>query len=246
MKLFVDTANIVDIEAALASGVIRGITTNPSLLAKEPKANYIEHLERVVGLARRDGRGASVSVEVFTDDQTAMVRQARELWEVLAYEHLAIKIHVSRSGQQNLSVVRALTREGIAVNCTACMTALQASMAAAAGARYVSLFYNRIRDGASGEGFAEARKQFLVDGRLEPSDFSPNEVIRATRQFITDYPQAEIIVGSIRSVVDVKHAALAGAHIVTASWKVLSAALQHFKTDEAVDQFFRDFAAWTQ
>ena len=151
MKLFVDTANLADIEAALVSGAIRGVTTNPSLLAKEPKANYVEHLRKVVGLARRHGRGISVSVEVFTDEPEAMKQQAHELWDALAYEHLAVKVHVSHAGQHNLAVIKELAAEGIAVNCTACMTPLQAGLAAAVGARYVSLFYNRIRDGGSGD-----------------------------------------------------------------------------------------------
>jgi transaldolase len=242
MKLFIDTANLHDIEEALKSGCVRGVTTNPSLLAKEPKGSYLEHMSRVVELAAP--HQASVSIEVFTNDPGEMIRQAEQFQKTLNYKFLAVKIPISCQGQHNLGVVADLASKGIAVNCTACMTPLQAAMAASAGATYVSLFYNRIRDGATQETAREMKNKSIADGLVEEEDFDPDHVIRETRALLSDSPKAEIIAGSIRSVVDVKRALLSGAHIVTASAKILSAATGHFKTDEAVLAFLADFKSW--
>lgn len=246
MKLFIDSANIADIESALRSGCVRGITTNPSLLAKEPRANYIEHLKKIVRLASACETKPSLSVEVFSDDPDEIFSQAKQFVSELQYRDLAVKVHISHKDKHNLAVVKELTDQGIAVNCTACMTPLQAMMAAASGAKYVSLFYNRIRDGGQDEKFLSERQDMLTQKMIEEKDFDPNHVIKETRALLEDYPNAEIIVGSIRSVVDVKQAATSGAHIVTVSPKVLYSALSHFKTDEAVEQFFNDFASWVQ
>jgi transaldolase len=244
MKLFVDTANLEDIARALQGGFVRGITTNPSLLAKEPKSGYLEHMKRIVKIAESSGGDASLSIEVFTDGHCEMVRQAQQFWDELAYPNLAIKIHVSHRGQDNLGVIKELSGKGIAVNCTACVTPLQAMMAAAAGARYVSIFYNRVKDGGHEAAFASERHALLESRIVEPSDFDANTVVRETRQLLgADYP-AEIIVGSVRSVLDIKQAGLAGAHIVTVPPKFFGPALQHYKTDQAVDQFFADFENW--
>lgn len=243
MKLFLDTANLADIEAALDQGIIEGITTNPSLFAKEPKSDYLDHLKKIVKLAEKFGGTFSLSVEVFSDEPSEMITQAEQFVHALAYKELAVKVHISHHGKAHLNVVRELTSRGIPVNCTACMTPMQAMMAAAAGAKYVSLFYNRIRDAATDKYTAE-RKQLLDSGIIEQSDFDPNQVVKETRELLDHYPNSEIIVGSIRSVLDVKRAGLAGAHIVTASPKIFNSALSHHKTDEAVDQFLSDFSKW--
>jgi transaldolase len=243
MKLFLDTANLRDIEEALDLGIIEGITTNPSLFAKEPKSDYIEHLAKIVSLANKYGGRFSLSVEVFSDEPKEMITQAGQFVNALGYDKLAVKVHVSYKGTSRLNVVRELTERGIAVNCTACMTPMQAMMAAAAGAKYVSLFYNRIRDGEK-DGFVVERKQLLDAGVIEQGDFDPDRTVRETRSLLAHYPAAEIIAGSIRTVLDVKRAGLAGAHIVTAGPKILKKALEHFKTDEAVGQFFADFSKW--
>ena len=243
MKLFLDSANLKDIEEALKEGIIEGITTNPSLFSKEPKADYMDHLKKIVALATQYGGEFSLSVEVFSDDAEEMLGQADQFVKALQYKNLAVKIQVSHNGKTYLGVVRELARRGIAVNCTACMTPLQAMMAGAAGAKFVSLFYNRIRDGA-GDRHVEIRKQLLDGQVIEPSDFDPDVVIREARALLAHYPAVEIIAGSIRSVLDIKHAGLAGAHIVTASPKIYKKALQHHKTDEAVDQFLSDFSEW--
>ena len=244
MKLFIDTANLLDIEEALRGGFIRGITTNPSLLAKEPKGNYVEHLKKIVALAVQYGGEASLSMEVFSNDKKEMVVQAEEFVKALQYKNLAVKIPVSFKGEQNLDVVKELTARGIKVNCTACMTPMQLMMAASSGAKYVSLFYNRLKDGTTEEKYAKERQELLAIKAVEESDYDPNKVLRETVPLLAYYSQAEIIVGSIRTVLDVKESALAGGHIITASLKILKEALMHFKTDDSVERFLNDFESW--
>ena len=250
MKLFIDTANLEDIEWALRSGSVRGVTTNPSLLAKEPKGNYLTHLGKIVSLldthVKPEDRSAfSLSVEVFSNEPEEILRQAREFADTLRWPGLAVKVHVDRGGRDNLSLINQLSRVGIPVNCTACMTVYQAMAAAASGARYVSLFWGRIRDGGKEEKFAEEREKLLASGKLRPEDFDPAVAVRETRTLLDRfYPGSEIIAGSIRTPSDVKDASLAGAHIVTVQPKILRSMLGHFKTDEVVDQFFSDFQSW--
>ncbi|MBI1974767.1 MAG: hypothetical protein HYS57_00215 [Parcubacteria group bacterium] len=248
-KFFIDTANLEEINAALERGFV-GVTTNPSLLAKEPKGNYMEHLRRIVDLLRSyplaDGSSPSLSVEVFTNDQKEMVRQAKEFVDMLGYPGLAIKIHILYQGQDNLSVIRALARQGISVNCTACMSVYQAVLAAAAGAKYVSLLWGRIKDGGKPSAqFAAYYNELLEKNILAPTDFDPKVAVSETRQILDrHYPKSEIIAGSIRSPLDIKEASLAGAHIVTLNPKFLPQMTGHFKTEEIVSQFFNDFQTW--
>lgn len=241
MKIFVDSANLQDIEESLQRGFIRGVTTNPSLLAKEPKARFEEHVGKIVDLIKKYQPGASLSVEVFSTDPATILEQARHFLTTFQYSELAIKVQV---GWEEFAVIRALAAEGIAVNCTCCMSIPQAVLAAAAGARYVSLFWGRIREGG-GAAHAESRKASLEEKRLTEADFDPAHVVSAVRAlFDASFPQSEIIVGSIRSVVDVTDAMRAGAHIVTVPPKFFRPMVAHFKTDEVVQQFLRDFSSW--
>lgn len=248
-KFFIDTANLDEIKGALDRGFV-GVTTNPSLLAKEPKGNYMTHLEKIVELLHEyklpDESLLPLSVEVFTSDQGEMVKQAKEFNDQLAYPNLAIKIHIIHQGQDNLNVVRELSREGIAVNCTACMTVYQAIMAAAAGAKYVSLFWGRISDGGNPSAeFVAHHNEILEKKILSQDDFNPAVVVNETRQILDkNHPESEIIVGSIRSALDIKRASLAGSHIVTIPPKFVSQMTGHYKTEEVVDQFFSDFQTW--
>lgn len=244
MKLYIDTANLQDIEEALKGGFVRGITTNPSLLSKEPKGAYLEHMAKIAALANKYGGAHSVSIEVFSAEPEEMVAQASEFVRTLGYPHLAVKIPISHKGRHYLEVIRELSQRGIRVNCTAGMNAMQMALAAASGASYVSIFYNRLRDGGAEEKFAAPRADALKNKVLEASDFDPDQVIRDTRALIAPYPGVEIISGSIRTATDVKRAGLAGSHIVTTSLKIIKESLVHYKTDEAVDQFLADFKAW--
>ena len=244
MKLFADTANLQEIKAALADGFIAGITTNPSLLAKEPKADYLDHMRKIVDLIRKSGREVHLSIEVIAREPAEMAAQADRFIKELAYGNLAIKIPISQHGRSFTGLVRELASRGVAVNCTACMTPMQGLAAAAAGARYVSLFYNRIRDGLL-ERHRDEREALLAAKTVEAADFDPAHAVAETAHLLAiSYPDAEIIAGSIRSVFDVKEAGLAGAHIVTLSPKLFPAIVGHYKTDEAVDSFLADIGRW--
>lgn len=257
MKIFVDTANIDDIRTALQRGFVRGITTNPSLLSKEPKVNYLDHVCRIVDMIENYAdRPTSLSVEVFSKDPVEIVRQAEDINKFVARRsreiggespktELSVKIQI---GWEELRAIKSLSFTVININCTCCMSVSQAVMAAAAGAKYVSLFVGRIRDSgtdhAKGKFVQETRAAF-DSGALDLDDTDPFKVIRATRKILDEsYPGVEIIAGSIRLVTDIKNAALAGAHIVTIPPKFFPQMIQHFKTDEVVGQFLADFENW--
>ncbi|MEK7137537.1 MAG: transaldolase family protein [Patescibacteria group bacterium] len=241
MKIFIDSANLLDIEEALKRGFARGVTTNPSLLAKEPKATFEEHIGKILALVQKYQPGIPVSVEVFSRDPKEILAQAKRFVKEFKYPELAIKVQV---GWNELAIIKELAAEGIKVNCTCAMSVSQAVMAAAAGARFVSLFWARIRDGAA-EKYATVRKNYVAEGRLVDADFDPAAIIRETRRiFDASYPEAAIIAGSMRSVTDVVDAGKAGAHIVTVPPKFFVPMTEHFKTDEVVAQFLNDFAEW--
>jgi transaldolase len=221
MKLFVDSANLTEIEASLSRGFASGVTTNPSILAKEEKRDYREIVRDIINLITKFGDPLPLSVEVFTMDPDEMIRQAEELVSHFGdYKGLTIKVPV---GWDELRLITRLNDMKIPVNATCCMSFNQAVMALDAGARYVSLFYGRIRD----TGYDAARVVADVRAAMDRSG-----------------SDAEIIVGSIRHIMDINEAILAGAHIVTVPPPFLVKMCQHPKTDEVVAQFCNDFAKW--
>jgi len=223
MKIFVDSANLVEIEEALERGFPAGITTNPSILAKEEKGDFREHIRKIIELVQRYGYDIPLSVEVFSTKPDEMIAQAEDFVRHFGhYPHLAVKVPI---GWDELAVIRELRRRGIRVNCTCCMSYNQAVMAAAAGASYVSLFYGRIRD--IGADAAAVVRQVSATFRARGV-------------------ACEIIVGSIRHIMDVNEALQAGADIVTVPPKFFRQLVSHPKTDEAVQQFVTDFRKWLE
>jgi len=223
MKIFVDSASLVEIEEALERGFPAGITTNPSILAKEEKGDFRDHIKKIIGLLEKHGYDIPLSVEVFSTRPAEMVAQAEEFVRHFgSYRNLNVKIPV---GWDELGVIRELRRRGIAVNCTCCMSYNQAIMAAAAGANFVSLFYGRIRD----IGYDAASVVRAVHATFEESQVP-----------------CEIIVGSIRHIHDINEALMAGADIVTVPPKFFRQMVTHPKTDEAVGEFISDFQKWMQ
>lgn len=242
MKIFIDSANYTDVEEALKRGFAQGITTNPSLLAKEPKSSFVSHIKGIIDLVKKHQPGIHLSVEVFSKDPAEILAQAQDFIKQFDYPSLGVKIQV---GWDELEVIKKLAAAGIAVNCTACMSVTQAVMAARAGAKYVSLFWGRIRDGGIDPASAEICADLKAKKILEDKDFDPFYVVQSVRQiFDQDHIDSEIIVGSIRSVLDIKQARLAGAHIVTIPPKFFKDMITHFKTTQAVDQFMNDFKQW--
>jgi transaldolase len=221
VKIFVDSANLREIEESLARGFASGITTNPSILSKEERRDFRAHVRDIIELLRRYDAHIPLSVELFTTEPQEMVRQAEEFIAQFGdYEQLTIKVPI---GWDELKVIHQVRRMGGQVNCTCCMSYNQAIMAANAGARFVSIFWGRIRDTG-----ADAAS-----------------VVRQVHQtFVERDCRSKIIVGSIRQMIDVNEAMQAGADIVTVPPKFFPQMCAHPKTDEAVQQFIRDFREW--
>jgi len=222
VKLFVDSANLVEIEEALQRGFVRGITTNPSILSKEQRGDFTRHIRDIIDILRHNEAAVPLSVELFTSDPHAMVDMAYQFLDNFGdYEELYIKVPI---GWDELKVIHEIVRRGGRVNCTCCMSYNQAIMAASAGASYVSLFWGRIRD----------------------IGYDAAGVVREVHStFVEHQMPSEIIVGSIRQMIDVNEAIQAGADIVTVPAKFFPLMCAHPKTDEAVRQFLNDFRAWS-
>ena len=242
MKIFIDSANLNDIEEALKRGFAQGITTNPSLLAKEPKSSFEAHIGKIIDLIKKYQPGIHLSVEVFSRDPKIILEQAQRFMKEFNYPQMSIKVQV---GWDELETIKKLSAGGISVNCTACMNVTQAIMAARAGAKYISLFWGRIRDGGTDAAMSKERDAAMGKSALDKNDFDSFWVVRATRQIIDqDKINSEIIAGSMRGAVDVRDAGLAGAHIVTVPPKFFPDMISHFKTDQVVSQFLSDFEKW--
>lgn len=240
MKLFVDSANLRDIEEALERG-FSGITTNPSLLAKEPKSEFEKHIGKIVDLIQKYNPLAHLSVEVFSRDAKEILNQARNFKKDFGLPGLSVKIQI---GWDELQIINMLRKEQISVNCTCNMSVSQALLAATASADFISFFWGRIRDGGERK-HARERNDLIKRKVLARKDFNPYSVVREARAlFDCSYPNAKIIAGSMRSVSDIVEAGLAGAHIVTIPPKFFKDMISHFKTDEVVEQFFADFKEW--
>lgn len=223
MKLFVDSANLNEIDEALQRGFARGITTNPSILSKEERRDFTHHMRDIIALLRRYDAVIPLSVELFTNDPVEMVRQANDFLDSFGdYEELYIKVPI---GWEELRVIHEIVRVGGRVNCTCCMSFNQAMMGANAGASFVSLFWGRIRD----------------------IGYDASAVVRQVHAtFKESGTTSQIIVGSIRQMIDVNEAIQAGADIVTVPPKFFPLMCSHPKTDEAVGQFLQEFEAWAR
>jgi transaldolase len=217
VQIFLDSADYKEIEKWLRQGVVDGLTTNPSIMLKDKVYDLEEGARSLCSLLSP----RPVSVEVTTDDPKEMLHQARTFacWA----ENVVVKIPVVNAGGEScLGVINALSREGIAVNTTAILSFNQAILAAKAGATYVSIFAGRIAD--------------------EGND--PGVVVRNVRTWLTEWgSSSRIIVGSIRTVMDIQNAALAGAHIITIPPQFLPKMIDHKYTRETVKQFNQDAAA---
>lgn len=214
MQIFLDSADQKEIEKWLHQGIIDGLTTNPSIMFKDGVYDIEQGARSLCALFG----DRPVSVEVTTNDCKEMVEQARSFarWA----QNVVVKIPViNENGESCLGVINTLNREGILVNTTAILSFNQAILAAKAGATYISIFSGRVAD--------------------EGND--PALLIRNVRQWLDawDYTP-KIIVGSIRTVMDIQAAALAGAHIITIPPPFLAKMVDHKYTRETVRQFNQD------
>lgn len=219
--LYIDSANLDEIKEAFDMGVVRGITTNPSLLAKEPKQNYEKLIDDIAAFALKNKLDLSVEV-LATNPEDIEIESIKLNQNYKSNTFFNVKIPV---GVEELKIIKNLSRLDIKVNCTACFNQEQLCLAATAGARKISLFYNRARD-------------MGVD---------VNEVLQQTRKFIDENKWTDscrIISGSIRKPQDVLEAWEAGSDIVTCSLKIMKEMLEHEGTKKSVEGFTKDFENW--
>ncbi|RWQ77013.1 fructose-6-phosphate aldolase [Bacillus cereus] len=217
MKFFIDTANLEDIKKAYKLGVLAGVTTNPSLVAKEG----VKFEDRIAEICQAVPKVESVSAEVTPDAVTAeeMIAQAEELIKINGGDkNVTIKLPMTIAG---LEACRYLTEKGVKTNVTLIFTVNQALLAARAGATYVSPFLGRLDD-------------ISEDGVLL--------VAKIAELFDVHQLDTQIIAASVRHPDHVTRVAMAGAHIATIPYKVIEQLAMHPLTDQGIEKFAADWA----
>lgn len=213
MRFFVDTANVEEIRKANDMGVICGVTTNPSLIAKEGR-DFNEVIKEITSIV--DGP-ISGEVKATTTDAEGMIAEGREIAKI--HQNMVVKIPMTVEG---LKAVKVLSAEGVKTNVTLIFTANQALLAARAGATYVSPFLGRLDDISvkGSELIEEIAEMFAVSGI-----------------------ETQIIAASIRNPIHVTECALAGADIATVPYKVIEQMTHHPLTDAGIEKFQADYKA---
>ena len=213
MRFFIDTANVDDIRKANDMGVICGVTTNPSLIAKEGRV-FEEVIAEIASIV--DGP-ISGEVKATTTDAEGMIKEGREIAKI--HPNMVVKIPMTTEG---LKAVKVLSAEGIKTNVTLIFTANQALLAARAGATYVSPFLGRLDD-------ISVRGVDLI-----------NEIAQI---FEVAGIETEIIAASIRNPMHITDCALAGADIATVPYAVIEKMTHHPLTDAGIEKFKQDYIA---
>ena len=213
MKFFVDTAKVEDIKKANDMGVICGVTTNPSLIAKEGR-NFVEVIQEITTIV--DGP-ISGEVKATTVDAEGMIKEGREIAAI--HPNMVVKIPMTVEG---LKATKVLSEEGIKTNVTLIFSATQALLAARAGATYVSPFLGRLDD-ISMPG---------IDLIRQIADI-----------FRVHGIETEIIAASVRNPIHVIDCALAGADIATVPYGVIEQMTNHPLTTQGIEKFQADYKA---
>lgn len=211
MQLWIDTGNLDEIRTAQSWGVIEGVTTNPSLLAKEGHKDFKGVIQEICSIVHP----GPVSAETVTTTAEELVPEAREIasWA----PNVVVKIPLIPEG---LKAVKVLSTEGIKTNVTLCFSAAQALLAAKAGATYVSPFVGRLED----------RNE---DGMLL--------VANIVKMYANYNITTQVITASVRDTLHVTQAALIGAHIATVPFAVLKKMYDHPLTDLGLESFLADW-----
>lgn len=215
MKFFIDTANLADIREAMDMGILDGVTTNPSLMAKEGitgKHNVLRHYQAICEIV---GNG-DVSAEVIGTTFDEMIREGEELADL--NENIVVKIPMIRDG---VKAIKYFSDKGIRTNCTLVFSAGQALLAAKAGASYVSPFV----------------------GRLDDISFDGMDLIEQIVTIYTNYGfDTEVLAASVRHPLHIVQCAEIGADVVTTPLSVIKALLNHPLTDSGLAKFLADHA----
>ncbi|MFT6866754.1 MAG: transaldolase [Cyclobacteriaceae bacterium] len=214
MKFFIDTANLDEIKEAYDLGILDGVTTNPSLMAKEGitgEANIRAHYKAICDIV-----DDNVSAEVISTDFEGIMKEGRELAKI--DDKIVVKVPMIRDG---VKAIKTFTEEGIRTNCTLIFNAGQAILAAKAGASYISPFL----------------------GRLDDIGSHGIELIEQIVQIYDNYDfETEILAASVRHNTHLIQCAEAGADVVTCPLKVITGLLKHPLTDSGLAQFLADHA----
>ena len=209
MKIFIDTAELKEIELAAKTGLIDGVTTNPSLVAKSG-VKFEDLLRRICELV--DG---PISAEVIATDYEGMLKEGTALAKL--NHNIVVKAPLTFEG---LRAVRALSAQGIRTNVTLCFTAVQAMMAAKAGATYISPFV----------------------GRLDDIGQKGMTLISDIKKVYDHYGyKTQILVASVRHVEHMIESIAIGAHVATIPYKVFTQLLTHPLTEKGLQQFLKDW-----
>ena len=213
MNFFIDTANFDEIKECNDLGLLDGVTTNPSLIAKEAK-NKKEEMDiyaKICDLCK----GKPVSCEVSALDYDGMIKQAKELTSIA--ENVCVKLPITFDG---LKACKTLTEQGKMTNMTLCFTPMQAVLCAKAGATFVSPFL----------------------GRLDDIGNQGIELIAKIRQIFNNYAfETSILSASIRSVLHVQQVAEVGSDVATIPYKILKQIVKHPLTDAGIEKFIADY-----
>lgn len=212
MKFFIDTANLDEIREAYDLGVLDGVTTNPSLMAKEGirgQENVLNHYKAICGIV-----DDNVSAEVIATDFDNIIKEGKELAKI--DDKIVVKVPMIKDG---VKAIKKLSAEGIRTNCTLIFSAGQAILAAKAGASYVSPFIGRIDDmGTNGL-----------------------ELIEQIVMIFGNYGyETEVLAASVRHTMHLIHCAEIGADVATCPLKVITGLLNHPLTDKGLEQFLND------
>jgi transaldolase len=211
MQLFLDTANIGEIREAASWGILSGVTTNPTLMAKEKGADFKTTIQEIAELV--DG---PISAETVSLDAEGMLREGHEYAQW--HPNVIIKVPSTTEG---LKAVSQLAKDGIRTNVTLCFNAAQALFAARAGAFIISPFIGRVDD--TGTDGMDLIREIVGIYRNDPDI------------------NTMVLAASIRHPRHIIDSALAGAHIATCPFKVLQQSMKHPLTDKGIDQFLADW-----
>lgn len=213
MKFFIDTANIEQIKQAEDLGILDGVTTNPTLMAKEGitgNTNILNHYTKICNLVTGD-----VSAEVISVDYDGIIKEG----EILANLHKQIVVKVPMI-KEGIKAIRYFSNKGIKTNCTLIFSSGQALLAAKAGAKYVSPFIGRLDDISN-------------DGMI---------LIEEIRQIFDNYAfETEILAASIRNPMHIINCAKIGADVMTGPLSAIVALAKHPLTDSGLKKFLADF-----
>jgi transaldolase len=216
MQFFIDTANLDHIREAAELGILDGVTTNPSLMAKEGisgEKNILKHYRTICEIV---GEGRDVSAEVIATDFKGMVTEGKQLAEI--HENIVVKVPMIPEG---IKAIAHFTELGIKTNCTLVFSAGQAILASKAGATYVSPFIGRIDD-ISWDGMELIKDIFEIYEMMES--------------------ETAILAASIRNPLHIVQAAKAGADVVTCPLSAIMGLFKHPLTDIGLAQFLADYA----